>query len=150
MRTRTKFRCDPSNHCWDVTIFRVFKMAAAAILIFKIWNFQQSDASRRSNSVAVPNLVDISQTAAEIWWFFDFSRWRPLPSWIFIFFSNFNGWKAQEGRTASLCQIWLENVYSCPQNVFFLGEGFDALNWGLSYRDPQKALIIAETRRMSH
>ena len=28
--------------------------------------------------------------------------------------------------------------------------GFDPLNVGLSHRDPQKALMVAETRRMSH
>ena len=28
--------------------------------------------------------------------------------------------------------------------------GFDPLNGGLSERDPEKALMVAETRRMSH
>jgi len=31
----------------------------------------------------MPNFVEIGQIAAEIWRFFDFSRWRPPPSWIF-------------------------------------------------------------------
>ena len=46
---------------------------------FKILIFQRSTASssRGSNCVAVPNLVEIGQNAAEIWRFFDFSRWRP-------------------------------------------------------------------------
>jgi len=33
--------------------------------------------------VIVSNFVKIGQTAAEIWRFFDFLRWRPQPSWIF-------------------------------------------------------------------
>jgi len=34
MRHGAKFRGDQSNHCWDMTIFRFVKMAAAAILDF--------------------------------------------------------------------------------------------------------------------
>jgi len=37
--------------------------------------------------------------------FFDFLRWRPPPSWISKF-QIFYGRMAQEGWTASLCQIW--------------------------------------------
>jgi len=33
--------------------------------------------------VIVPNFVRIGQTVTEIWRFFDFSGWRPPPSWIF-------------------------------------------------------------------
>jgi len=57
----------------------------------------------------MPNLVEIGQTAAEIWRFFDFSRWRPPPSWIFKF-QTFNGRTALEGRSASPCQIWSKSV----------------------------------------
>jgi len=32
--------------------------------------------SRGSNFVCVPDFVEIAQTPAEIWRFFDFSRWR--------------------------------------------------------------------------
>ena len=35
------------------------------------------------SSDLLPNFVEIARTAAEIWRFFDFSRWRPPPSWIF-------------------------------------------------------------------
>ena len=35
MRHSAKFRIDRSNRCWDMTIFRFFKMAAAAILDFQ-------------------------------------------------------------------------------------------------------------------
>jgi len=33
--------------------------------------------------ITVPNFVEITETAAEIWQFFNFSKWQPLPSWIF-------------------------------------------------------------------
>jgi len=33
----------------------------------------------------MPNFVLIGQTAAEIRWFFHFSKWRPPTSWIFKF-----------------------------------------------------------------
>jgi len=36
----------------------------------------------------MPNFIAIGETAAEIWQFFDFLRWRPPPSWIYKI-SNF-------------------------------------------------------------
>ena len=54
--------------------------------------------------VIVPNFAKIGRTVPEIWPIFDFSRWRPPPSWIWKF-HIFNGWDAQEGRAASACQI---------------------------------------------
>ena len=60
------------------------------------------------------NFVEIGQTAAEILRFFDFSRWRPPPSWIFNIL-NFNGRDAQDGRTAPLCQIWSKSVKPRPR-----------------------------------
>ena len=36
----------------------------------------------------MPNLVKIWWTIDEIWWFFDFPKWRPTPTWIFKI-SNF-------------------------------------------------------------
>jgi len=35
------------------------------------------ERSRGPDCVTVPNLVKISQAVAEIWRFFNFSRWRP-------------------------------------------------------------------------
>jgi len=49
----------------------------------------------------------------------------------------------------STSRVWHENAYSRPQNGEVWG-GFDPLNGGLSHRDPQKALMVAETHRMSH
>jgi len=53
-----------------MAIFRFSKMAAAAILDFQNFKFSTVAASRRSNYVAVPNLVETGQTVAEIWRFF--------------------------------------------------------------------------------
>ena len=39
MHNGAKFRGGRSNHCWDMAIFQFLKMAAAAILILKIWKF---------------------------------------------------------------------------------------------------------------
>jgi len=38
---------------------------------------------RAPSGIITPNFVKISQSDAELLQFFDFSRWRPLPSWIF-------------------------------------------------------------------
>ena len=59
--------------------------------------------------VTVPNFAKIGQTVPEIWPIFDFSKWRPPPSWI-LEISNFSGWDAQEGRTASACQILVKSL----------------------------------------
>jgi len=31
----------------------------------------------------MPNFVEIAETEAEMWRLFDFSKWRPPPSWIY-------------------------------------------------------------------
>jgi len=55
-----------------MAIFRLSKMAAGAILDFQTFTFSTVGGFRRSNCVAVPNLVEIDQTIAEIWRFFLF------------------------------------------------------------------------------
>jgi len=50
-----KYCADRSNRCRDVAIFGFFKMAAAAIVDFLNFKFLQSQRSRRSNCVIVPN-----------------------------------------------------------------------------------------------
>ena len=45
----------------------------------------ETEWPRRLNCVSVPNFEAIAPTVAEIWRYFDFSRWRPPPSWIFKF-----------------------------------------------------------------
>ena len=91
MRRRAKFGQNRSKRGRDMAIFRFSKMAAAAILDFKILEIltvEQSKRSRGPNCVPVPNIVEIGQTAAEIRRFFDFQMWRPPPSWI-LKISNF-------------------------------------------------------------
>jgi len=43
----------------------------------------EKEGPRGSKCVTTPNFVAIGQTVAEIWLFFDFSKWQPPPSWIF-------------------------------------------------------------------
>ena len=45
----------------------------------------ETEWSRGSNCVSMPNFVAIGPSVAEIWRHFDFSRWRPPPTWIFKF-----------------------------------------------------------------
>jgi len=52
-------------------------------LDFENFNFQQLERSRGWNCITTPNCVEIASTVADISRFFDFSRWRPPPSWIF-------------------------------------------------------------------
>ena len=77
MRHRTKFRENWSNRSGDMADFRFFKMAAAAILDFGNFKFLTVGTLKRSNCVCMPNFGEIAQNAAEIWRFFNFSRWRP-------------------------------------------------------------------------
>ena len=88
LRHCAKFCRNHSNHGVDMAIFRFFKMATAAILDFGNFKFLTAERSRGSNCIIVPNFVKIGPTAAEIWLFLDFSKWRPPPSWIFEI-SNF-------------------------------------------------------------
>ena len=50
----------------------------------------------------------------------------------------------------SLCKIWLESMPIHAPKMVFLGGDLTPKWGGLSHRDPQKALMVAETRRMSH
>jgi len=72
------------------------------------------DRQRGPNCVTLPNFVEIGHAAEEICRFFDFSRWRPPPSWIFKFWS-FHGRNAVECQAASLCQILSKSVKPRPR-----------------------------------
>ena len=56
--------------------------------IFKSRKFQLPVPFGGPICVTVPNFAKIGQTVKEIWPIFDFSRWRPPPSWI-LEISNF-------------------------------------------------------------
>jgi len=63
----------------------------------------------------MPNFEAIAPTVAEIWQYFDFSTWRPPPSWIFQISIFFTGRMAEEGQTASPCQIWSKSIKKRPR-----------------------------------
>jgi len=71
------------SSCRSVKLFRrfddffIFKMAAVHLGFSNFGNFNSSERSRWPNCVPVQNFVEIGQTAAEIWRFFDSLRWRP-------------------------------------------------------------------------
>jgi len=59
------------TRCYKTIVFYIY------ICSFSTKFILQSERSRKSNCVTVPNFVEIARTAAKIWRFFDFSRWRP-------------------------------------------------------------------------
>ena len=63
LRRHAKFGWNRSNRFWDMAIFYFSRWS------FKFLKFWRSDPSRGSNCVAVPNFVEIGQTAAKIWRF---------------------------------------------------------------------------------
>jgi len=71
--------------------------------IFKSWKFQLPVLFGGPICVIVPNFAKNGQTVPEIWPIFDQDGGRRhLGFWKF---QIFNGWDAQEGRTASACHI---------------------------------------------
>ena len=50
--------------------------------IFKSWKFQLPVPFRGPICVIILIFAKIDETVPEIWPIFDFSRWRPPPSWI--------------------------------------------------------------------
>ena len=113
----------------------------------------------------MPNLVEIGQNAAEIWRFFDFqdAAVRHLGFVVCVrtihegHFGGLHrcakfGWNRCSSfdnmHVFRFHEFGLKTPIHAPKMGFF--GGFDPLNEGLSHRDPQKALMVAETRRMSH
>jgi len=75
MRHHSKFCADRSNRY--MAVFQFFKMAAVRHLGFlKVENFN-CPYLWGPKCITVPNYVQIGRTVAEIWPFFDISRWRP-------------------------------------------------------------------------
>ena len=69
-----------------MAIFKFYKMAAAAILDYSKFKFLTVGRLKGANCVAVPNLVEIGQTAAEIWPFLIFFK---MAAAAILNFSNF-------------------------------------------------------------
>ena len=106
MRHRTKFREDRSNRSGDMADFRFSKMADACQILSKSLKsgLRYGDLSIFHEGGRPPSWIfksrkfqlpvrfggklyiivqKIGRTDPEIWPIFDFSRWRPPPSWIF-------------------------------------------------------------------
>jgi len=80
LRHCAEFCRNQSNFVAEILRFSIFQDGGYHYL-----GFSKFQISRGSSCVAMPNLVEIGGTVAEIPRFFDFSRWLPLPSWIFNF-----------------------------------------------------------------
>jgi len=60
----------------------IFKIAAAAILVFEKFEILTVCPCRGPICFTVPNFIKISQTIAEIWRFNGFQNGGRPPSWI--------------------------------------------------------------------
>ena len=81
LRLRAKFCRNRSNPGSDMAIYRFFMMAAVRHLEFsKVGNF--NFRSHSEAQYASPIQILIGRNVPEILPIFDFSRWRPPPSWI--------------------------------------------------------------------
>jgi len=84
MRHRAKFRSNRKNRCGDMVIFRFLNMATAAALDFQNVEISGAGTLKTAKMRHRANFHVDRSNLAEIWRFYDFSRWRPPPpSWIF-------------------------------------------------------------------
>jgi len=95
----------------DMAILRFFRIAAAAVLDFYNFKYLTVRRLKRANCVAVPNLVEICQTTAEIWRFFDISKMAAVRHLGFVVCVCVFG-PPTKGilRSLSLCKMWLESM----------------------------------------
>ena len=107
---RAKFRTSRSNRSGDMAVYWFFKMAVVRHLrLSKLANFNCLIPLGGPKCVILPNFVQIGQTIAEIWPFFDFQDGGHPPSWIFNF-QNFNHPCPSEVQNASWCQTLCKSV----------------------------------------
>jgi len=85
---RAKCRRNRYNRGRDIAIFRFLKMAAAAILDFKNFKFLTVGTVKKVELHQHAKFHRNSSNPGRDMVFLDFSKWRPLPSWIFEI-SNF-------------------------------------------------------------
>jgi len=78
----TKFRWNWTINRWIMAKKPIFKMAAAAILNFKNFNFWSIDFIGFIICCSVPNFIKIGWFFTEIWWFSDFQNGGRPPAWI--------------------------------------------------------------------
>jgi len=84
LRHLAKFRLNRSNRGRNMTIFRFFQdgeRCHLGCLKFESFNGWRLN---RPNCVAMPNLIEIGQTAAAIWRFFDFSKMAAVHHLGFV------------------------------------------------------------------
>jgi len=70
LRHRARFRRNRSNRGRDMAIFQDGGRRHLGFLKFRIFNGQ--NGQKGQTAFIMPNFVEIAQTAAEIWQFFDF------------------------------------------------------------------------------
>ena len=110
MRRHAKFGQNRSKCGGDMAVFRFFKMAAAAILDFQ--NFKLLTV-RRLNRVEMRRRANFGRNRSKCggdMTIFRFFKMAAAAILDFFTFQTFNGRTAQEGRNASLCQIWSKSV----------------------------------------
>jgi len=107
----------------------------------------------------MPNFAKIAQTAAEIWWFFDFQRWQPSAILHLLCLCLDHLRMAFGGlyRCAKFGWNWcssFDNMHDFRFRLFTprkLGLwGIWAHNWGAISTRPQKAHPWAERRHMTY
>ena len=84
---------------------------------------------------------------AEIWWFFDFSRWRPPPSW-FSKFQIFNGRKSERSR-GSNCVKAIKREYRSRGSSWAL-ERANKDSTGQEWKKVTKGLYFTYLWRSPH
>ena len=104
LRHHVKFRGDCSNRCHDISIFFIFQDSGSHNLGFLKFYILMIRTVKKDGLRHCAKFCQNRSNHGGDMSIFDFSRWRPSPSWIFEI-SNFNGRNSQEGRTASSCQI---------------------------------------------
>jgi len=158
-----KFCQNRSFRCGDIAIFRIIKMAAAAILDF--WNHEilLAIGVQGARRISVPNFVKIGQLVVKILRFFDFSRWRPSAilnlleayldhqQWVFYHSAKFGyDWCSSfYNMNISIFGLfgWKMPIHAPKIGVF--GQ-FDPLN-GLQYQPkPRKAHPCMSPRHLSY
>ena len=78
----TKFRWNLTIGWWVMTKKAIFKMAAAAILNFKNFNFGHVTVIGFNICFSVPNFIKIGWFFTELCWFSDLHNSGRPPSWI--------------------------------------------------------------------
>jgi len=117
--------------------------------------------------ITVPNFIKIGQMVAEIWWLFDFSRWRPSaildlivrhtlgPSTksVGLYHPTKFGWNPLRSfcNTVWKFEYFARNFgWEMPIHDWVSFRRFDPLNESSINCNPQKAHPSVKTRRMTY